>query len=396
MNRFEKRLLLGLGLLIVLLATFEAMAPKPMDWSWSFSRHHKTPYGAKLFYERLPDLFPEVRPIMDPVVTTADNRLYDDEALAQPVNHVFINHHLRLDGYAAEQLLAMVAMGDHAFLAAHWFGSDLGDTLNLRVEQDFTVQDDTSDIRFVGAHRMAPGVFRFARGFPGAHFTSYDTARTRVVAVDGASRPVLLHMTWGDGRIVLCSAPLAFTNYNLLKDRNALFASAALSLLPPRPLWWDEYQKAGRTENTSFFRFLLSQPALKWALYLAELLLVLFTVVYVRRQQRPIPVIAAPVNASRELAHTIGRLYWQKADHAGIARKLIAHFKEDVRARAYLRTFAYDEDTIRHLAAKTGLDIEEMGRRLRALERIENAQHLSEQELLALSNELHDLRKRIP
>ncbi|HRD53855.1 MAG TPA: hypothetical protein PKY96_14530, partial [Flavobacteriales bacterium] len=76
MNRFEKRLLLGLGLLIVLLATLEALAPKPMDWSWSFSRQHKTPYGAKLFYERLPDLFPEVRAITDPVVNTAEERLY--------------------------------------------------------------------------------------------------------------------------------------------------------------------------------------------------------------------------------------------------------------------------------------------------------------------------------
>ncbi|HRD53854.1 MAG TPA: hypothetical protein PKY96_14525, partial [Flavobacteriales bacterium] len=284
----------------------------------------------------------------------------------------------------------------HAFLAAHWFGNDLADTLNIEVRQGFSMQEDTSDIRFVGDHRMAHGVFRFARGFPGAHFTRFDTARTRVVAVDGASRPVLLHMAWGDGRIVLCSAPLAFTNYNLLKDRNARFAAAALSLLPPRPLWWDEYLKAGRTENSSFFRFLLSQPALKWALYLAEALLVLFAFVYVRRQQRPIPVIAAPVNASRELAHTIGRLYWQKGDHAGIARKLIAHFKEDVRARAYLRIFAYDEATVHHLAAKTGIGAEEMNRRLRALERIENARHLSEQELLALSNELHDLRKRIP
>ena len=204
MNRFEKRLLIGLGLLIVLLAVLESLAPKPMDWSWSFSRHHKTPYGSKYFYERLPDLFPEVRAITDPITTTADNRLHDELALSEPVNHVLINHHLSLDGYAAEQLLALVAMGDHAFLSAHWFGSDLADSLNIAVQQGFNVQEDTSDIRFVGEQRMANGVFRFARGFPGTYFTRYDTARTRVVAVDGAARPVLLHMRWGDGRIVLC------------------------------------------------------------------------------------------------------------------------------------------------------------------------------------------------
>lgn len=396
MNRFEKRLLIGLGSLILLLAVLESLAPKPMDWSWSFSRHHKSPYGAKHLYERLPDLFPEVRAITDPIVTTADGRVYDELPMSEPVNHVLINDHIAIDGYAAEQLLAMVELGDHAFLSAHWFGNDLADTLQVGVAQDFGIREDTCDIRFVGEHRMADGVFRFARGFPGAYFTSYDTARTRVVAVDGAARPVLLHMRWGDGRIVLCSAPLAFTNYNLLKDRNAQFAAAALSLLPPRPLWWDEYQKAGRLENTSLFRFILSQPGLKWAYYLALILLLLFALVYVRRQQRAIPVMEPPLNASRELAHTIGRLYWHKGDHAGIARTLIQYFKEDMRARAYLRAFTYDEVTIRHLATKAGMPTDEMSRRLRALERIEAAQHLSETGLLALSNELHDLRKRIP
>lgn len=394
MSRFEKRLLIGLGLLIVLLAVLEALAPKPTDWSMSFSRHHKTPYGAKLFYERLGDLFPEVKPVMDPVVTTAENRLYDELPVTDPVNHIFVDNHLRFDDYAAEQLLALVEQGDHAFLAAHWFDDALSDTLKIDVGQSFSVEEDTSDIRFIGESRTANGVFRFARGFPGAHFTRFDTARARVVAVDGSAKPVLLHMTWGEGRIVLCSAPLAFTNYNLLKDRNNEFAAAALSLLPPRPLWWDEYLKAGRAENTSLLRFIQSQPALRWALYIAEVLLVLFTIVYARRQQRAIPVIAPPRNASRELAGTIGRLYWHKRDHAGIAHKLIAHFKEDVRARAYLRAFAYDEATALHLATKAGVPKEEMMRRMLALQRIESSSRLTEAELLSLSNELHNLRQR--
>ena len=39
---------------------------------------------------------------------------------------------------------------------------------------------------------------------------------------------------------------------------------------------------------------------------------------------------------------------------------------------------------------------DDMARRLRNLERIEAAPRLSEAELLALSNELHDLRQRLP
>ncbi|WKZ67389.1 MAG: hypothetical protein QY325_05560 [Flavobacteriales bacterium] len=395
MNAFEKRLLLGLGLLILALAILEAMAPKPVDWTPTFSRQHRSPYGARLLHDRLRDLFPEVRTVNEPLVQFTQHRLMGD-ADDGSVNLVLLNDRLHIDALAADQLLDLVAMGDHVLIAADAITGSLADTLRLGMARDHSMQEDTSDIRFIGKPRLAPGVFRFSRGFTGAHFTRYDTSRTRVMAVDGASRPVLLHMAWGDGRFVLCSAPLALTNYNLLKDRNAAFAAGVLSLLPPRRLLWDEYSKSGRAESSSIARFVLKEPALRWAWFLAQALLALFILVHVRRQQRAIPVITPLRNASRELAETIGRLYWHRGDHADLARKMIGHFKEEVRARTYLRAFAYDEGTARHLAAKTGLPPEQVMQRLTAIARREQAARISEDDLLRLSNELHDFRQLIP
>lgn len=395
MNAFEKRLLIGLALLILALAILEAMAPKPLDWTPTFSRQHRSPYGAKLLHDRLRDLFPEVRTVNEPLVQLTRHPLMGDTADGS-VNLVLLNDRLHIDALAADQLLDLVAKGDHVLIAADAITGSLADTLRLGMARDHAMQEDTTDIRFIGEPRLAPGVFRFARGFPGAHFTRYDTSRTRVMAVDGASRPVLLHMAWGDGRFVLCSAPLALTNYNLLKDRNAAFAAGVLSLLPPRRLLWDEYSKSGRAESTSIARFVLKEPALRWAWFLAQALLALFILVHVRRQQRAIPVITPLRNASRELAETIGRLYWHRGDHADLARKMIGHFKEEVRARTYLRAFAYDEGTARHLAAKTGLSAEQVMQRLTAIAVREKASRISEDDLLRLNNELHDFRQLIP
>ena len=395
MTRFEKRLLLGLGLLILVLSILEATAPKPTDWAPSYSRYHRTPYGASLVHERLKDLFPEVRTVHDAVHVLADERLNEVDIAHEPVAHVFINSHFSLDAYDTEQLLALVELGDHVFIAAESMGGQLKHDLNIDMDWKYGSSGDTSDIRFVGDHRIAQGVFHFARGFPGAFFTSYDTSRTRVLAVDGASHPVLLETTWGHGSIVLCSAPLAFTNYNLLKDANASFMAGAFSILPPYPVVWDEFYKAGRMESGSFVRFLLNTDALRWAWFTALGLIVLYILVHVRREQRAIPIIAPPRNATRDLAHTIGRLYWHKGDHAGLARKMIAHFKEDVRARTYLRTFAYDEETTAHLATKTGLTKEETTQRLQAIQRREGSRGISEKDLLQLSTELHDFRKLI-
>ncbi|MBK8497679.1 MAG: hypothetical protein IPL52_02380 [Flavobacteriales bacterium] len=395
MSGFEKRLVLFLALLIVALAAFEANAPKPVDWSPSFSRGHNKPYGAQLVYDRLRDLFPAVRTVRDPLYVTGTERIENVSIVDEPVNHVFINRQIGLDDYATGQLLAMVELGDRAFIAAEHFQDALADTLNLLTDRLHWFGEDTSDIRFIGEHRIVEGVFRYARNFPGAYFTSYDTSRTRVLAVDGASHPVLLEMAWGDGRIVLCSAPRAFSNYNLLKDRNAAFMAAAFSLLPPNPVLWDEFYKLGHAESQTFMRFVLREDALRWAWFLALALIVLYMIVFARRQQRAIPVLVAPRNASRELAHTIGRLYWHKGDHADIARKMIAHFKEEMRARTYMQRFGYDEPTIAHLATKAGRDKQEIAGRLYKIQRAEQQPYLTEGDLLELSNQLHEFRQLI-
>ena len=395
MTRFEKRVLIGLGLLILVLSILEAMVPQPTDWSPSYSRFHRKPFGDELVFERLHDLFPEVRSTTEPLDGPGRSR-HADQVAAEPVNHLIIDERFSPDVIASERLLDLVRWGDHAFIAASALQGPLADSLGIAVGNTAWLPEDTiCEIRFVGEQRIAEGVFRYSRGAPDSHFTRHDSARTRIMAVDGSASPVLLEMNWGKGRFVLCSTPTALTNYHLLKGRNDRFIAGALSILPVRPLIWDEFHKVGRMESQTPIRYLLSQPALRWAWYLGLALVVLYIVAHARRQQRAIPIMKPLRNASRDLMHTIGRLYWHKGDHGDLARKMITHFKEDIRRRTYLRTFAYDPATIEHLAAKTGSTREDTAQRLNAIAAREGGRPISETELLALSNELHAIRELI-
>ncbi len=385
MTRSEKRLLWGLGLLMLVLSLLEASVPGSVDWSPSFSREHSKPYGSKLVYERLRDLFPEVRSVSGPL---EEVHLQDHPDGA--VNRIFLNAWIRPDVVETEHLLWLVEQGDRVLIAAENLSGPLADSLGVEMDLRMTGPlVDTIDIRFVGDPRIAQGTFRYARGFRPNYFSAYDKERSRVLAVDGAAKPVLLEVSHGAGRFVLCSTPLAITNHNLLKANNGTYLAGVLSVLPPWPVVWDEQHKVARAEASTPLRWLLSQSALRWAWFLGLGLLVLHILVHVRRQQRAIPVVQAPRNATRELVHTMGRLHWYKGDHADLARRMIAHFKEEVRQATYLRTFGYDNATTSHLAAKTGLDRAEVAQRLHTLERIEHTAHLSEHELLKLSNELH-------
>ena len=199
MTRFEKRVLLGLGLLIVLLSIMEAMEPRPIDWSPSYSRHQRTPFGDQLVYERLPDIFPEVHSVSDALDSEMRHR-HPEQIAEEPVNHVFVNSSFSPDVMSAAKLLEMVRCGDHAFIAADMIGGPLADSLGIDIAyKPWSTEEDTSDIRFIGDPRIAHGVFRFARGFAGAYFVRFDKVNSRILAVDGSARPVLLEMVWGKG-----------------------------------------------------------------------------------------------------------------------------------------------------------------------------------------------------
>lgn len=395
MSSFEKRLLIGLGLLVLLLSVLEAAVPEPTDWTPSYSRHKDTPYGSRLVYESVSDLFPQVHPVDGPFSVVANERL--EEGPAAPVVHLVVAGTYSQSDANTRSLLSLAAKGDHFLIAANTFQGLLADTLNLVVDMEgFGMREDTSDLRFIGEPRIVDGVFRYAHGYPGAYFTRYDTLRSRVLAVDGASHPVLLQMTWGKGRLVLCTAPHAFTNFNLLKNDNGTALAAMLSALPAIPLYWHEYHNANEASGSTPLRFLLSQPSLRWAWMLTLALTFLFILVRARREQRAIPVVVPLRNATRELMHTLGRLHWGKGDHADMAQKMITNFKEDLRQRTYLHVFAYDDATAAHIAFKTGRSKSDVAALLNTIAAAESSDRLSEIQLLKLSEQINELRRSIP
>lgn len=391
MNRLEKVLIAGILAVLAGIILLEAGAPRPVDWSTSYSRFHKKPYGDLLVHDRLRDLFPVVRSTNASFAATAYD-LDEEEAGAQA--HLLISDRLLLEDYDIDWMLHRVEMGDHVLLAAEHMPPALQDTLGFALEMDQGARD-TMDLRFVGDPRMAPGAFRYTRGFLPSYFTRYDTAHSTVLAVDGRSRPVLVRTRFGRGAFVLCSTPKALTNFGLLKERNATFLAGVLSALPPLPVLWNEHYKPPVAASSSPLRYVLSQRPLRWALWLALVLTVLYILVHARRQQRAIPIMPPPRNATRELVHTLGRLYHQKGDHRDLARKMIAYFREEVRAATYLRTFTDDAATYRHIAGKMGREPDEVREHFARLAEMEQRRHITANDLLTLSNELHNLRQQL-
>lgn len=408
MNRAEKTILWITAAVVVLIVVLNAITPKEPNWQHTYTEYRDDPYACGLVRQRLSDLFPQgITTVREPIYGTAQQRLALD-GTATRVNHIFIERWFSPDQLDMQHLLQMVVAGDNAFIASEYFDGPLTDTLSFGTSYHYEPLDslsmegmkqallgDTSLLHFTAHPLRNAGEFRFARGGMDSYFKTFPKDSAQVLAASGRNDPVLLRMQYGKGWIYLCSTPLAFTNYYLLKDDARRFMEHAFSLLPDRPVLWDEYYKVGRAGNTSPLRYILEQPALRWAYWTAIALLLLTVLVYARRHQRAIPVVEAPRNTSRDFADTIGRLYYFRGDHADLARKLCAQFKDEVRRKLRLHNTEWKERTIEEIAKRTGISEAELQHAVRLMDYYNTADQVSEQQLLTLNKTLDRLRHKL-
>lgn len=158
----------------------------------------------------------------------------------------------------------------------------------------------------------------------------------------------------GSGHITIHAAPLVLSNYFLLQNNNIKYLDGIWQTLPHHisRIYWNEYYK--RTADVSDFGILWRYPATRWALCLALVALLFYVIFEGKRRQRIIPIVNPLTNTSVSFVETVGRLYYNKSNHANMAEKMVQHFMEWVRTHYFLNTNELNDIFIKQLAVKSG------------------------------------------
>jgi hypothetical protein len=448
--------LLGVTLLFAAYVALEYNKPKPLDWTPTYANKDKIPYGTFVLYDQLPrllgtDSVEAVRlpiytqltgqslgeaaalagletdtttPHADSVTTEAatdsteevaahvDDEDEESGAITaetplrpEQASYLFVNQSFDVSRLDALLLLHYVARGNDAFIAAESFGdyrSFFSDTLGFRSEEvelpthrgpkGLPVADSVS-ISFTN-----PALPRARYRLPGSGNNRrfvVDSGRVgRTLATDAQGRPVYIRLDHGRGHFYLCSVPVAFTNYYLLRPRTSSFAAAALTYLPARQAWWDEFQKQGPLGEQSLLRVLVGHEALRTAYYLTLLGTLLFVLVEARRRQRIIPTLKALPNTTLLFTRTVASLYRQGSSHTLIAEKKVSLFQDYLRTRFHENQPDFnDEDFRERLSQKTGMPRPRIDELLRLVNFARTAPQMNDRELLILSKALSDFRR---
>ena len=135
-------------------------------------------------------------------------------------------------------------------------------------------------------------------------------------------------------------------------------------------------------------RYILREPPLKWAFRLMLLGVLLFIVFRGRRWQRPVPVVAAPVNAILDFVRTVGRLYFQHADHSALVDRKLRYFFDRNRSRQGLTDVDLSEETERRVATRTSLSNEHVAGLFARFRRLHRSRSVKPEQLVELDRSL--------
>lgn len=328
----------------------------------TYSSRDKQPLGSYVPFRVLEHFFHDTKPR---TVTRPFAYSYRNDAnLKKHGNIYFI---VAGDLHTTEQdVLAMrnfVSAGNRLFVAVEQTDSLFESAFRFSIKRPgrFFYDDSRKEAAqsFVNSE-FAPDTAFTSRGLQMVNYLDRtQPANTTILGNNASHEPNFFRIRVGKGYLFVLLNPMAWTNYFLLKDDNIKALETQLAYLPEYPdrIYWDEYYKGlqgPQRGDFSNWQVLLKHPALRWALWLAVLLLLLYVLFEGKRRQRLIPPKPVLANASLDFAETLGRLYYLHHNNSNLAQKMAQHLLEHIRNRYYLNTSQLNDEFVTALSRKSG------------------------------------------
>lgn len=353
--------LIGSAVLLILYLVAQYYKPKQTDWTPTYLKEDKIPFGLYILHHEINTIFPNT------TIQTSRLRAYNTlkNKNFKNTNYLFIGGALKFDAADYKELVKFMEQGNHVFIATYDLGNLLSDTLKLTISSTFNIrQDEHTPINFVNPALKSADSYRFDKGLGDQYFKEIDTSAATVLGemeYGGMKYGSFnfVKYSFGKGGLYILPNPQLLTNYNLLNPEGAEYVAKVLSYLPVgKTLIWDESNTLGSAADTSPLQVILKHAPLRWAYYLALGGLLIFIFFEMKRRQRIIPVITSLKNSSVDFVTVVGKVYYQQRDNRDIAQKKISYFLEYIRTTYRLKTTAIDEELITSIIAKSGVSEE--------------------------------------
>ena len=381
-------------LILLIIAAYlyaEYKRPPVINWTPTLVNTDKIPYGTYILYEQLEGMIgARPRELRMPMYDLVNNRVDSGEV------YMLVCTDLNTTGTDEQELLKYVSKGNTVFIATEGISKSLADTLSLEI-RPFDVGTDSPHLRLVNPALGSGATYAMRKRTVDGYFRKLDTARAEVLGMNTRNRVNYVRYRFGDGQLLLHTAPLAFSNYFILKDSNSAYVEKALGYLPRKPahLYWDEFYKSGRGGASTPLRVILTKAPLRAAYFVALASILLYILFQSKRRQRIIPIIEKTRNDSVDFVETVSRVYYNQANHGNIAHKKLQYLLDFFRSRYGLQTQALDEQFEHRLSQKSGYPPDKVRVLVSVINQVRQQDQLTPEELMQFSRLIDDFKKQV-
>ena len=138
------------------------------------------------------------------------------------------------------------------------------------------------------------------------------------------------------GKLIVTTMPLVFTNYGVMDSDARKLLEYMSSFFKGRKLYRlyeEKNKKSVMEEEDGDFKYIMSQPPLKWAFYIILGLLVVYMVFNSRRRMKAIPVHKIDEDTTLQFAKVLGTFYYHQEYHVPFLMKKYDKLKSTLQSR---------------------------------------------------------------
>lgn len=400
MSKTLKTYIAVLVFILALILIADHNQPKMIDWTPTYSVNDKIPFGLYVFDKEIGGFFKNHKIERISTVTPYEflDSHYDSDTLIENYSikgtFITISENNTIDEVSAKEIFYFVSRGNSAFLSMKTFPQNLLDSLKIKINSDY--QNSINTV-WLANQNLKTKKYNFPQNIQ-TYFSKIDTANTQVLGYQASASKKgkklinYIKIPYHQGAFYLHTQPVAFTNYNLLKANNYQYTENVLSYLPKGDIFWYTQGQNNEDISQSPLRYILGQPALKWAWYFFLFGMLIFIIFNVKRKQRIVPILKPLPNLTVDFTKTIGNLYYQEGDHDNIIDKKIIYFLEKIRNEYLIDTTKLDDHFIQKLHHKTGKSITDIQELVFLINEHRKSYHGSlEEDLVRINNAIEKI-----
>lgn len=345
MNKTFKIYAVLFAIVVAIIALLEINKTEVTDWRKNFDTSKKSPFGLYVFDHEAKFLFKDkLRKISESPYD------YYESTGKKPHNILVLETDLDIESW--EKIMDEVDEGSDAMIINQYIPKKISDSIGFYTS-NFSYSENCvlklTDKKFSNS-------FVKIEKFPGGRGFTFIKPEVeilgKIISEEADDQAGFIKAKFGKGHFYVHSEPLFLTNYYLLKKRNTQYAQDVLSYLPDRETLWFSDKKNKKSQ--SLLRFIVNNPALKYAWWLLLAGMILFIFFNAKRKQRIVPVIDPLKNSSVDFVKSIGNLYMQEGDFHEMMAKKAQYFLHKVRVDLLIDTQNLDDDFAKKLQLKTG------------------------------------------